>query len=223
MLGAFMYAALWTPLQLGRLFLWRWPIEGIENLPPRGQGVILVVNHLNWFDIPVVGLSLPLRHWPWWVAKTEVLANPVISWWLRSMRVIPIRRGKRDMAALDAAEQALKQGGALIIFPEGHRSDTGGLQEGHGGAIRLAVRTGCPILPIGIWGSEVGPRRAIWSNAIHMRIGEPYYVTSPNMRIPWNRMNELTDEMMLRIAELLPEQYWGIYRERMLASRAAAA
>ena len=219
MLGAIMYFLLWLPLQIPRRLLWNWHVEGLEHLPPPGQGMVLAVNHINWTDIHVLGASLPLAYRPWWIAKIEVFANPLIARWFRTMQVIPIRRGQRDLAALAAAEEALRGGGALVIFPEGHRSRTGGLQEGRGGAIRLAARTGCPIVPIAIWGTEAGLKGALLRKPIHVRIGQPYYVSTENGKIPWDRMNELTDELMLRIAELMPERYWGHYRERMLETR----
>lgn len=130
MLGLFFYLLLWIPLNLLRLIWSDWKIEGRKNLPPRPQGMILAVNHLHWSDILVVGASLPLSHRPWWVAKVELFNRPIVAWWFRTMHVIPIRRGQRDLAALEAAEEALKQGAVLIMFPEGHRSDTRQLQQG---------------------------------------------------------------------------------------------
>jgi 1-acyl-sn-glycerol-3-phosphate acyltransferase len=156
MLGAIMYFCIWFPLQIIRLVWWNWKVEGLENLPPRGQGMILAINHLHWLDILIIGASLPLSHRPSWIAKVEIFINRAIAWWFREMMVIPIKRGQRDLTALAAAEAALKRGAVLIIFPEGHRSPEGGLLEGRGGAIRLAVRTGCPIVPIAIWGTEGG-------------------------------------------------------------------
>jgi 1-acyl-sn-glycerol-3-phosphate acyltransferase len=216
MLGAIMYVLLWVPLQCARLCWWNWKIVGLENLPPRGQGMVLAINHLNWLDILIIGASLPLSYRPSWIAKIEIFTNRLAAWWLRQMQVIPIRRGQRDLAALAAAEEALASGAVLVIFPEGHRSREGGLQEGRGGAVRLAVRSGCPIVPIAISGTQVGLKGALLRKPIRFRIGKPYVVHMEGDKIAWDRMNELTEEMMLRIAELMPEEQRGFYRERML-------
>lgn len=220
MLGAIMFFLLWAPLNLVRRLWWRWSIEGKENLPPRGQGMVLAANHIHWTDIHILGASLPLSHRPWWIAKVEVFKNRFAAWWFREMRVIPIHRGKRDLTALTAAEDALKQGAVLIIFPEGHRSRTGGLQEGRGGAIRLAARSGSPIVPVAVWGTEEGLGGAARRKPIHVRIGKPYHPQVKGNTIPPDQMSALTDEMMLKIAELMPEQYHGVYRGRMLPSAA---
>src|SRR5579859_4221313 len=100
MLGAFMYFCLWFPLNVARKLWWRWSVEGRENLPRQGQGVVLVINHINWTDIHILGASLPLPLRPFWIAKIEMFQNALAASWLTTMRVIPIKRGKRDLSAL---------------------------------------------------------------------------------------------------------------------------
>lgn len=215
MLGGFLYVMLWVSLWLFRHLWWRWTISGQSNLVPRGQGVILAVNHLSWTDTYVLGASLPLSLKPTWLAKAELFANPIAGRLLRGIQAIPVNRARRDLSALFAAEEYLRQGRALIIFIEGHRSPTGGLQAGQAGAVRLALRTGCPIVPIALWGTEAGLRGAFLRKPIRVHIGEPYRVAAETPKVPQQRLNELTDEVMLRLAALLPERYRGVYRERI--------
>jgi 1-acyl-sn-glycerol-3-phosphate acyltransferase len=216
MLGALMYTIIWANLQFLRITrIWNWKIEGLENLPPRGKGMVLAINHIHWLDILIVGGALPLSHRLSWIAKVELFAKPIFAWWFRQMQVIPIRRGQRDVNALAAAEDALKAGAVLIIFPEGHRSRTGGLIEGRGGAVRLAIRSEVPIVPIAIIGTEKGLKGAFSRKPIIFRIGKPYTVDiEPEAKIPMDQMSALTEDMMFHIAGLLPEERRGVYRER---------
>jgi len=215
MLGVLFYRLVWVALWVLRHVWWKWTITGQAHLKPRGQAMILAVNHLNWTDTCVLGASLPLSLQPTWMAKAELFAHPVAAWWLRAIQVIPVSRGRHGLGALAAAEEALKSGAALIIFVEGHRSDTGGLQEGQGGALRLAARSGVPIVPIALWGTEAGLGGICLRRPIHVSIGEPYAISTETSKISQQRMTELTDELMLRLAALLPERYWGVYRDKM--------
>lgn len=215
MLGRRLYSMFWILLWVCRHVWWKWTIVGQDHLKPRTQGMILAVNHLHWTDTYILGASLPRSLRPTWLAKEELFAQPLAAWWLRAIQAIPVSRQRRDLSALVAAEAALKQGAALVIFVEGHRSPSGELQAGQGGAVRLAIRTGCPIVPIALWGTEAGLRGACLRKPITVRIGEPYVVTTASPKVSQQRMNELIDEMMLHLAALLPENYRGIYRERM--------
>jgi 1-acyl-sn-glycerol-3-phosphate acyltransferase len=149
------------------------------------------------------------------LAKVELFQSRAAAWWLREMQVVAIRRGKRDLSALEACENALRAGAPLIIFPEGHRSSTGGLQEAKPGVVRMSVRSGCPIVPVALQGTEHGFRGAMTRKPITVTFGKPYYPDVQGTHIPSDKMSELTEEVMLQIATLLPEQYWGFYRERM--------
>jgi 1-acyl-sn-glycerol-3-phosphate acyltransferase len=215
MLGRRFYKMVWALLWVCRHVWWKWTITGQDHLMPRGQGMILAVNHLHWTDTYILGASLPRSLQPTWLAKEELFAHPLAAWWLRAIQVIPVSRQRRDLSALVAAEEALRRGAALVIFVEGHRSSSGGLQAGQGGAVRLALRTGCPIVPIALCGTEAGMGGAFLRKPIAVRIGEPYHVVTQTSKVSQQRMSELVDEMMLRLAVLLPERYWGVYRERM--------
>ena len=215
MLGVLFYRFVWVVLWALRHSWWSWKVSGLAQLKPRGQPMILAVNHLHWTDTCVLGASLPLVLQPTWLAKAELFEHPIAAWWLRAINVIPVSRGRHGLSALAAAEEALKGGAALIIFVEGHRSATGGLQEGQGGALRLAVRCGCPIVPIAVWGTEAGLGGICLRKPIRVSIGEPYTIATEGTKISQQRMAELTDELMLRLAALLPERYWGVYRDKM--------
>jgi 1-acyl-sn-glycerol-3-phosphate acyltransferase len=213
-----MYGALYTLLHvLRRIGVLRWRVEGRENLPPRQRGgMILITNHIHWVDIPVIGAMLPFSHRLSWLAKIELFENPIIGWWFRHMQVIPIKRGRRDLAALEAAETALKTGAVLLIFPEGHRSRDGRLQQGRGGAVRLAMRSGCPIIPAAIIGTEGGLKGVLSGHVVTVRIGKPYLIDStPDGKVPPDQMEQLTRDMMRRIATLLPPDQRGVYADAL--------
>ncbi len=222
MVGSFMYFWLWFPLNVLRVTrLWRWKIIGLENLLPEGKGCVMTPNHLHWTDVHVVGSSVPWSHRPWWLGKSELFNKPLAAWWLTQQHVVPVRRGRGDSAALDAAEQGVRDGAVLVVFPEGHRSDTGQLMEGRGGAVRIAVRAGVPIIPMAVWGTEAGMIGAIQRRPITVVYGAPYYpkTNGDQVTIPAEEMDALTDEMMLKVAALLPEKYHGVYREKLVAAQ----
>lgn len=192
---------------------WRWSVEGLENLPPRAAGgMILATNHSNWIDIPVIGAMVPFNYRLSWLAKSELFAHPVAKWFFHTMHVLPINRGKRDLAALEVAGKALRDGAVLLIYPEGHRSGNGVLQEGRGGAIRLAMQNQVPIVPIAIIGTEQSLTGTLKGKPVRMVINKPYTIQpTPNGKIPPDLMDQLTNDMMLRIAELLPPDKQGYY------------
>jgi 1-acyl-sn-glycerol-3-phosphate acyltransferase len=150
------------------------------------------MNHIHWLDIPVIGGMLPFRYRLSWLAKIELFAHPIAGWFFRQMNVIPIKRGRRDLAALDAAADALRAGAVLLIFPEGHRSRDGVLQPGRGGVVRLAMQAGVPIVPVAIIGSEHGVAGAFRREQVRLRIGQPYIIApTSDGKIPPDMMDQL--------------------------------
>jgi 1-acyl-sn-glycerol-3-phosphate acyltransferase len=190
-------------------------IVGRENVPPEG-GLILASNHLNNADPPAVALAIQPRY-PMYMAKREMITWPILGPAFRIFGAFPVRRGKADLSALRAASDVVESGALLVMFPEGTRSRTGGLTKGHPGTGMVALRTGAPILPVAITGSEdvVWPWIFIkpWSvRHIRVIIGEPFRLPATE-RITSEVAAEATDTIMRRIAALLPDQYRGVYAD----------
>jgi 1-acyl-sn-glycerol-3-phosphate acyltransferase len=213
MAGKLMYGLLFLMFHICIKLGWfRWRIEGRERLPPRERGgVLLAMNHVHWLDIPMAGTLLPLSYRPSWLGKSELFAHPVAAWFFQQMQVVPIQRGKRDVAALHQAVDLLCNGAVLLVFPEGHRSRTGVLQPGQRGAIRLAIQSGVPIVPLTIFGSQHGVLGSLMRREVVLYVGEPYTIASTRRKVPPDMMQSLTDDLMREIAAPLPPDYRGPY------------
>jgi 1-acyl-sn-glycerol-3-phosphate acyltransferase len=200
-----------TWVSLLSLFAARKTVEGLENVPPKGA-FILVSNHLNNADPPVLTQTMPRQIV--WMAKQELFDIPLVGWLGHVFGLIPVRRAEADLKALRRAQQALRKGQVLGMFPEGTRSKTGGMKEGEPGTAVIALRTGAPLLPVAIWGTEHAklPRDLLRRTTVNIRIGKPFSVGAGE-RLNKARIAAATHEIMLRIAELLPEEYQGVFRK----------
>jgi 1-acyl-sn-glycerol-3-phosphate acyltransferase len=199
---------------LRRWGILKWDVRGIADLPPAGTPFVLVVNHIKWHDILVVAGSIPLTHIPYWLAKAE-LFTPVTRWWFRGMQAIPVRRGQNDTGAIDSAVASLHAGHIMIVFPEGHRSGNGKLQKGRGGAVRMALRAGVPIVPVGMHGVEHGI-----TAPVTITYGKAWQPVSASgvINIDPVEMTALTDTMMCHIAALIPSTHHGYYAAQVNAT-----
>lgn len=191
--------------------------QGLEKVPRRGP-LIMTANHFNMADPPVLTAVMPRRIV--WMAKRELFDIPVIGWLYHLFGLIPVRRFEADLSALRKAQQALKRGHMLGMFPEGTRSAGRGLKEGEPGTAVIALRSGAPILPVGIWGTENVslPRDLFRRTSISIRVGEPYYLAATR-RPSKEQVAEATEEIMRRIAALLPERYRGVYASHGAGAR----
>ncbi len=132
----------------------RWRLTGVENLPASGPA-LLASNHISPLDPFAIGLAgVARRRAVRYLTSSEFFDWPVGGFLLRRLKMVPITRGAGDRAALAAAERALAAGEVVGIFPEGRIGDGSGLQRGHSGVARLALRTGVPIVPVGVWGPQ---------------------------------------------------------------------
>ena len=131
-------------------------VEGpIERIPREGP-LIIASNHLSNADGVIVGgwLTPALGRRIHWLGKREMLEWPILGTMARHGSVHPIDRGGADVEAFRLAQRILDEGHVLVVFPEGTRSTTGGLQEAKDGLALLALRSGAPILPVGVYGTD---------------------------------------------------------------------
>jgi 1-acyl-sn-glycerol-3-phosphate acyltransferase len=128
-----------------------WEVNGRERVPREG-GLILASNHISFWDPPMVGAALPRECF--FLAKEELFSAPVLGPFIRSVNSIPIRRGMADLSGLSRATEVLRNGKALLMFPEGSRMRDGELHPARPGVGMMAVTADVPILPCFISGSN---------------------------------------------------------------------
>ena len=193
--------------------LWRIKFEGLENLPAHG-GAVLCPNHVSFLDSAFLLLRLPRQIT--FVGKAEYMDSWQTKYLFPAVGMIPIDRSGGDSAeaALSAAQSVLEKGQLFGIFPEGTRSRSGLLYKGHTGAARLALRTGSPIIPIGVVGTrEIQPPDAKMPRPFKratIKIGVPINVDRHRRRHGDNDpmlLRSITDELMFQIRELTDQTY----------------
>lgn len=145
-------------------------------------------------------------------AKEGFFRHPVIRWVMTSFGTFPVFQGKADRTTLRKMEDYLKQGLALGIFPEGTRSQNASLIPALNGAALMAHRTGAPILPVGIYGTEKMHGKAWYFKhpVIDIRFGKPFHLAKTEGKQDRGADTRL---IMERIAELMPPEYRGVYAE----------
>ena len=194
-------------------------VEGAIDEIPRDGPVIIAANHSSNLDAPVLGSSLMPRIGRrfQWLGKRELFAWPIVGWIARNGGVHAIDRGAADVDAFRLAARILEDGHALFVFPEGTRSHDGRLGKGRDGVAALALRTGAPIVPVGIGGSyERWPRGQKLPHPggrVTVRVGSPFRVGEelPEGLDRRAAKAAATDIIMRRIAALLPEPQRGRY------------
>lgn len=202
--------------------LTRIEVRGIENIPPSGS-LILVSNHLSIADPPIL-VAYVKRHIHF-ILKEELYESLVFRVLLPPGEPIPVRRGKPGRDALRQCEAILKTGGVIGIFPEGTRSHSGETQEARAGVVFLARRTGAPILPVAIAGTEhILPGRFPWFRRARVRLtfGRPFTLAELDAD-PRADREALAHQVMARVVALLPEKYHGRYGEPLPQPATATA
>ena len=189
-------------------------VHGLEKLPE--GNVIAAANHLGRLDTAALLCIIDREDIIMPVAE-KYKNHPFFGAIGRTVNAIWLNRFEADYAALRKILDRMKQGGILVIAPEGTRSKTEALQEAKLGVAFLAGKSGYPVLPVAVTGTE---DRAILENLkrfkkskIIVRAGELFHIEIPNGKGREEAMRQATDEIMCQIGALLPEKYRGVYSD----------
>ena len=168
--GCHRIASLWGRTLVRLMPGWRLEVEGVENLPPPGQAVVIVANHESAADIfSIYFLGIQFR----WLSKDSVFKIPMVGNVMRWCHYVPVRRGDPSSHSVAMAQSAghLRDGVPMLFFPEGTRSKTGTLLPFKTGAFRLAQDTQVPVLPIVLAGTKsLLPKNALVPGKARVRI-----------------------------------------------------
>jgi len=187
-------------------------VEGLENYPKKGP-VLVVINHIGDADIAAIVSTFPFP--PDALGKIELyeelsLLGKLMDWY----GIIWLHRGRADVRALRAALEGFKEGRAIVIAPEGRYSPTGQLEEGNDGAAYLAYKSGAPILPIAVTGTEneniYSHMKRLKRALVHVKVGKMFKLEN-HVSDRQEAMALGTRQIMSALANLLPEKYRGEY------------
>jgi 1-acyl-sn-glycerol-3-phosphate acyltransferase len=135
--------------------LYRLRVKGVEQLPE--GGFVLAANHSSNFDPWALGIPLFPRRYLRFMAKSELFWTP-LKQFIVACGAFPVRRGERDLEAIQNAVELCREGHVVVMFPEGTRRRKGLRKKwearAHTGAARIALEAGVPLIPAGIVGSD---------------------------------------------------------------------
>ena len=189
-------------------------VRGLEKLPE--GNVIVAANHLGRLDTAALLCILDREDIIMPVAE-KYKDHPLYGAIGRAANAVWLNRFEADYSAFRQILERMKQGGLLVIAPEGTRSKTEALQEAKMGVAFLASKSGYPVLPVAVTGTE---DRGILENLKHFRRSKITVTAAELMHIDLPRgkgreeaMRQATDEIMCQIAARLPEKYRGVYTD----------
>jgi 1-acyl-sn-glycerol-3-phosphate acyltransferase len=188
-------------------------VTGGKNVPKSG-GLLVVSNHLSVSDPILIGVYLGRK--PHFMAKEELFNNRLVSILLKYLGAFPVYRGASSRDALRQAEDVLKKGKVLGMFPEGRRSPQNEMQSAHYGSALIAHHQPAPILPVGFSGTEqIRGLRWLWHRPkVRLTIGTPFFLPETKQRTTRELLEQNSDIIMEHIAALLPLKYQGKYSKK---------
>lgn len=185
----------------------------LYKVPKQGP-LIAYVNHTGQIEVPLLYSHLQPRPTKG-IAKIETWDGWFLRWIFNLWEAIPIHRGQADIAAIRMSLEALKNDDILVIAPEGARNKTGVLKKAQPGVITLALRSGAPLMPVAHWGGEdfLSNLKRLKRTDFFIRVGEPFKLDPGKERVTRDVRQQMVDEIMYRMAALMPEYYRGAYAD----------
>jgi 1-acyl-sn-glycerol-3-phosphate acyltransferase len=195
-------------------------VEGLENVPD--GPVLLCPNHLSFMDSLFMPLAVPRK--VVFLGKSDYFDKWYVSWFFKAAGVIPVRRegGEAGESALRAGVEQLRKGLSVALYPEGTRSPDGRLYRGKTGAARMALRAGCPVVPVAVFGTrEINPPdrkipRLTRKAHVGVRFGRPLdfsrYEDKEGDRFV---LRSITDEIMYELMLLSGQEYVDEYASKV--------
>ena len=197
-----------------------WKVTGAEYIPTSG-GCVFVANHVHILDPPLVAASSRQRRLRT-MAKREIFRIPLIGWVFKAYGAIEVRRQGADFKALRTSMRLLQEGQAVLLFAEGTRSRGGPLRKAQRGAGLIALRSGLPVIPVSIIGSNISIPRVfvqwIFRNRPRIEVHFGHPVDLGGLDPDGEGAAEATERIMRRIAALLPEDLRGPYADTQYPS-----
>jgi 1-acyl-sn-glycerol-3-phosphate acyltransferase len=186
-------------------------ITGMENFPAKGPAVV-AMNHLGDADAVLLGAAIPYMIDA--MGKIELNDHWLIGPVFRAYGIIWLHRGRPDRKAIRAALDGLAEGRMVVIAPEGRQSLIGGLEDGNEGAAFLALKSGAPIVPVAMTGTEneniFGHMKRFKHARVTLSVGKPFFL--PEQADRQAMLRDGTRHIMESLASLLPESYRGQYK-----------
>jgi 1-acyl-sn-glycerol-3-phosphate acyltransferase len=212
-----LYRACWWVVAKGTALLYRVRLRGAERVPDTG-GFVLAPSHRSMMDIPFLALVTKRR--VRFMGKVEVFRIPVLGWLFTLLGGFPVARDGTDRKAVRDSMEMLTAGELLAVFPEGTRQHGPKIQPLQPGAAYLALRSGVPIVPIGIAGSEEilrdNPHKFPRFDRVAIVVGEPL---TPPARTTNSVARATVDAFTAQLAEALQQTFDAAYELRSQAPR----
>ena len=197
--------------------LMRVKLSGLENIPPT-RPYLIAINHVSLYDPPFILAFWPVA--PEAAGAADIWDRPGISTLARLYGGIPVHRGQYDRKLIDTMVAVLAAGRPLLIAPEGTRSHGPGMNRALPGVVFVTDRARVPVIPVGIVGTTedlISQSFKFKRPTVEMRVGQVLMLPPLEGRGEqrrWMRQAQV-DEIMLRIAEVLPADYRGVYGEKI--------